>query len=235
MQKDEFHEGSQFGEDELILDMLGSAPGLVFVEVGAFQPKALSQSWRLEQAGWDGVLIEPQPDLCRELRGDRRATVIQAACVGPDQAGKPAYLVLQGALSKLTAEVDDKANIIEIPTTTLNDILSKLKIGRVDFLSIDTEGSELDVLSGFDIKSYSPRLISIEDHFENSMKHSWLVRRGYRLIERYGCNNWYIPAHTGFNTPLRRRVYLMLKVIQGHVRSLLVSARFPIKEGSVSN
>ncbi len=39
-----------------------------FVDVGANDPKDISQSWHLEQMGWNGILIEPQPDLARKLR-----------------------------------------------------------------------------------------------------------------------------------------------------------------------
>jgi hypothetical protein len=60
-----------------------------FVEVGANHPTLESQTWLLEQEGWSGVLIEPNPGLCELLRAQRpRSKVFQAAVGSPDQVGE---------------------------------------------------------------------------------------------------------------------------------------------------
>jgi hypothetical protein len=56
-----------------------------FVEVGAKEPRERSQTWFLEQAGWTGVLVEPQPDLAVQLRAKRKARVV--ACSPKMPAG----------------------------------------------------------------------------------------------------------------------------------------------------
>jgi hypothetical protein len=68
------------------------------------------------------------------------------------------------------------------------------KPARIDFLSIDTEGTELDVLLGFDLARHRPRLILIEDKLYHLSKHSYLTRHGYKLVKRTVLNNWYVPA-----------------------------------------
>ena len=69
----------------LVAAFFGDIKGF-FVEVGANDPRKRSQTWHLEQAGWTGILIEPQPDLARELRAKRVAKVFAVACSSPDDA-----------------------------------------------------------------------------------------------------------------------------------------------------
>ena len=59
-----------------------------YVEVGANDPRERSQTWHLEQQGWTGVLIEPQPDLAATLRAERKGKVFAVACSSPAKAGQ---------------------------------------------------------------------------------------------------------------------------------------------------
>ena len=69
-------------ETRLVSAFFGNIKGY-FVEVGANDPRERSQTWLLEQSGWTGVLIEPQPDLATELRAKRKAKVFSVACSSP--------------------------------------------------------------------------------------------------------------------------------------------------------
>ncbi len=60
-------------EDRLKAEFFGASQQGFFVEVGANRPQQGSQSWQFEQAGWRGVLVEPQPDLAERLRRSRDA------------------------------------------------------------------------------------------------------------------------------------------------------------------
>src|SRR3954463_14231239 len=72
-----------------------------FVEVGANEPHERSQTWHLEQAGWTGILIEPQPELAEQLRQARAAQVFAVACSSPHNAGNVLPLHVAGPLSSL--------------------------------------------------------------------------------------------------------------------------------------
>jgi hypothetical protein len=75
-------------ESELKRSFFGdSGPGF-FVEVGANQPFELSQTWDLEQRGWTGILVEPQPDLAAALAQHRSAKVLAEACSSKVNSGK---------------------------------------------------------------------------------------------------------------------------------------------------
>ena len=72
-----------------------------YVEVGANDPRERSQTWHLEQQGWTGVLIEPQPDLAATLRAERKGKVFAVACSSPVTAGQELPLHVAGPLSSL--------------------------------------------------------------------------------------------------------------------------------------
>ena len=55
------------------------------------------------------------------------------------------------------------------------------------------EGHEIEVLRGFDIARWRPRLILLEDHVADLSKHRFLTAAGYRIIRRYENNGWYVP------------------------------------------
>jgi len=84
----------------LVAAFFGDSKGF-FVEVGANEPQDGSQTWRFEQLGWDGVLIEPQQDLAERLRQRRRAKVYAVACSSLENSGKSMMLHIAGIHSSL--------------------------------------------------------------------------------------------------------------------------------------
>jgi FkbM family methyltransferase len=171
-----------------------------FVEVGANQPEDLSQTFTLEQRGWTGVLIEPQPELADELKRRRSAKVFAEACSSRRNSGSRMKLHLAGGASSFdrnlnTAELKPHG-AIDVPVRTLDEILIEADAPPIiDFVSIDVEGHELDVLDGFDLGRWRPRLIVIEDFLLHLRQHRFLTQKGYRWLRRTGINNWYVPAN----------------------------------------
>lgn len=184
-------------EMRMVAAFFGDRKGY-FVEVGANEPRIRSQTWHLEQAGWSGLLIEPQPDLARELRAMRMAKVFAVACSGPEHDGGTLPLHVAGPLSSLDrsgmAPGANPERIISVPIRTLDSVLGEANapVG-FDFLSIDVEGHEIEVLRGFDIARWQPRLILLEDHVGDLSKHNYLIRAGYRIVRRFENNGWYVP------------------------------------------
>lgn len=195
-------------EQRLVWDFFDHRPHGVFVEVGANHPTRENQTWFLEQQGWTGVLVEPNPDLFEMLRTQRpRSRAVQAA-VG-EREGEVELLLGENDLhSTLSQVLDDplSGKSIKVKLRTLDSILKEAGFAGVDFLSIDVEGMELQVLQGLDLKRVSPQLILLEEHRRDYAKHFHLRRHGYRLVRRTGRNNWYVPAHSpatvrSLNTP----------------------------------
>jgi FkbM family methyltransferase len=172
-----------------------------FVDVGAFKPVEGSQTWALEQLGWDGVLIEPQPELAERLRSDRRVPVYAVACSSRRNSGKTMPLHIAGGMHA-SLEPDyyvagyrrRELATIEVPIKTIDDILGEVHAPvPIDFISIDVEFHEIEVLDGFDIQHWGPRLILIEDVPADLRIHRYLRRRGYKWVRRTGLNSWYVP------------------------------------------
>ena len=184
----------------------GSRTGF-FVEVGAYDPRVLSQTWHLEQLGWEGILVEPQPDLAEKLRQQRRAKVYEAACSSPANVGKIMTLNLAGGHSTLESRFVDagtrRGGTVAIKARTLDDILTDAKAPRpLDFVSIDVENHEIEVLAGFDLAVWCPRLMLVEDHALSPRLHRYLTGRGYKWVRRTGLNGWYVPEHSPKNVDL---------------------------------
>jgi FkbM family methyltransferase len=169
-----------------------------FVEVGANDPQFESQTWHLEQRGWTGTLVEPQPDLAERLRRERRARVFAVACSSPENAGRTLPFHVAGALSSLNrdrmAPGAKPRGTIDVPIMTLDQILEQAEApSPIDFLSIDVEGHELEVLRGLTLTRWRPRLILLEDHVGHLQKLHFMQGVGYRLVRHSHYNGWYVP------------------------------------------
>ena len=207
-------------EDALKADFFGALRDGYFVEVGANEPRRASQTWTFEQLGWRGILIEPQPDLAQQLARERNAQVVAAACSSPENDGCNMTLRLAGPHSsvndRLVAPGAQPQGTIEVPVRTLDAILRQASApAPVDFVSIDVEGHELDVLQGFDLEQWQPRLVLIEDHLASLSPHRHLTHARYRLIRRTGFNSWYVPEEAAprlgrGHLELARKLYLSL-------------------------
>lgn len=192
------------GLDRIILDSLPAEPG-VFVEVGAYDGVAQSNSVLLEQAGWRGLMVEANPgSYARCVRRRPKMTVIHAACVAKEPADGHTTITDVGLMS-LTADstlhgprreewlergegfAKRARQDIEVPAATLDSLLAKHGLEAFDLLLLDVEGAELAVLQGLDLTRYRPRWIVAEDTYDDEVA-DYLRQRGYDearlLLER---------------------------------------------------
>jgi FkbM family methyltransferase len=203
-------------EQGLVRQFFGGARSGFFVEVGANRPRQASQTWHLEQLGWTGILIEPQPNLAADLCRLRTAKVFAVACSSPQNAGRHMRLHVAGAMSSLDrvrmAPGAELKGSIEVPVRTLDDILSEAGApNSFGLLSVDVEGHELEVLSGFDFFRWRPRLILLEDHVGSLDKHRFMQAAGYQLIRRCENNGWYVPRAEAVAVGARERWNIIRK------------------------
>ena len=205
-------------EDQLIWEFFKCSEGGFFIEVGAGDPVNLSVSYHLEVKGWKGILVEPQPELANKLKNNRKAKVWPVACGSPQNKGEADFFVAGefSSLKKHAAFTDviysDK---IVVPVMTLDEILFEEGNPEIDFLSIDVEGSELNVLRGIDLLKNRPRLIFIEYHVLSLDIHHYFLRNKYKLVKRTGVNNWYIPIENEHNLKMVDRLKLFRKMYLG--------------------
>jgi FkbM family methyltransferase len=193
---------AQNREDIIAWDYFDRKTDGFFVEVGANHPTDLSQTWFLEQQGWKGILVEPLPACCEKLRAVRKnSTICEAAAGAPEQVGEATLNVAASDVWSHLGEEDKTLPVtsrIKVAVRTLESILDEHKVSRIDLLSIDTEGMELNVLRGLNLAKRRPALVLLEDHMETLDLFFYMRQQGYRLIHRTGPNNWWVP--TGMKT-----------------------------------
>ena len=208
---------SQEQEERLVREFFGGDDSGYYVELGAHHPTHASQTWHLEQLGWTGVLVEPQPDLAALLVTTRKSsTVFPVACTSPENAGRTTSLHVDGARSSLDRDRmvpgSKAACVIAVQTRTLDSILDEAQAPQpIDLLSVDVEGHELQVLSGFNFQRWQPLLILVEDHVDDLQTHFCLKARGYRLIRRLGNNGWYVSSEANVRISLADRFEILRK------------------------
>jgi FkbM family methyltransferase len=200
---------AQYGEDLLLLELFGPGYEGVYLEVGAHDGLRNSNTYMFEQAGWTGVLVEPDPDTARTCAGNRPgATVVQAAAVSP---GVPSPVTFQRSelsdhssltldrrhrkkLESLTGDI--AVEQIQVPAKTVTEILGENRIDRIDFVTIDVEGHEQAVLEGFDMDRWRPAVIIVERNYlvPRPPILRLLHRNRYSYLRTTGVNDWFIDA-----------------------------------------
>ncbi|MDM9625965.1 FkbM family methyltransferase [Rhizobium sp. S152] len=192
------HSFSQIQQDRWVIDELDGKRSGFFVEVGAYDGKHFSNTYMLEsEYGWSGILAEPNPLFSEEIRGSRTSPL----CVAPvdatsGRAVKMRFVRDAPALSGMAelahkdlhakARSKDSLEIMQ-NTISLNDLLAQNNAPRdIDFISIDTEGNEPDIMSTFDFGRYNVRLFSIEhNHTDADAKLDKIILpKGYERVYR---------------------------------------------------
>ena len=147
-----------------------------FLEVGANDGVLSSNTFSLENAhNWRGILIEPLPDLYRICRvARRRSYCVQAACVREARAGSTVEFVAMDDVSIVRGarlDGDDgwldrwrgrQQRVIRVPARTLSSIIDESPFDTVDFMSIDVEGGEFELLAGLDLDRHAPGWMLVE-------------------------------------------------------------------------
>ena len=196
---------SRYGEEWMIRDFFHDQRGGVFVDVGANHYKRDSNTFYLEtERGWSGLAIEPQVKFADGYRRYRPKTTFVPLFVSDAVNTQttlyvPADDLLASADRAAAEEEGGDTTPVVANTTTLDDILGRSGVARVDFMSIDVELHEPQVLKGFSIDRYKPRLVCIEAHPEVRQQIlDYFAAHRYVIIGKYlradSENLWFKPA-----------------------------------------
>ena len=202
---------SQLRQDLFVLSELDFKHGGYFVEFGATDGIKFSNTHLLEREfGWHGILAEPARLWHQRLRENRTAH-LELSCIWKETGCELEFQEVSGGIggelstiakfSGRDQHAKSRQNSIVYPVDaiSLNDLLAKHKAPReIDYLSIDTEGSELEILSEFDFDSYDISVITCEHNFtsDRSEIHSLLTSNGfvrkYETISKF--DDWYVAT-----------------------------------------
>ena len=197
---------SQLGQDLFALSQTGFKRNGFFVEFGATNGVDLSNSLLLEKNfGWDGILVEPSKTWQTSLKMNRAVT-IDFSCIWNKSDIELDFNETDAAqLSTIDSyssmdfhgELRESGRKYKVKTLSLNDLLEKYSAPRIiDYLSIDTEGSEFEILEAVDFAKWKFKLITCEHNFtaNRSKIEQLLCRNGYKrvLTDISKFDDWYI-------------------------------------------
>ena len=203
-----FFRASQFGEDKKIIKLFDKNKKGTYVDVGCFHPTRQNNTYLMYKLGWGGVNIDLNP-LTIELFKVARPNDINI-CAAVSNSNGVKNLFFDHDLSSLNTISKNHTLYIEkafatkdlkkkkIKTTTLDNLLKKEKISKIDFMNIDIEGHELEVLKTFNFKHFDIRVICIEivnyDYYSKSIKIN--KNEIFKLLKK---NNYTLKFNTVVN------------------------------------
>ena len=198
----------QYGQDQFVYENFfeGYKDG-IFIDIGAHDGISLNNTFFFENnLGWKGLCVEPNPDVFNYLQKNRN-NCLQIALSDKEEIVE--FTKIKGyaqTLSGITSEYDKTypkrieeelslfggdREIIQIKTQTLNSILEKQGFSTIDFMSIDTEGSELKILNGLDFNRFNIRVIAMENNFNSEYHRTYMKERGYALKTKLAIDDIY--------------------------------------------
>jgi FkbM family methyltransferase len=176
------------------------------IEVGAVDGIFVSNTLHFERNGWDALCIEPIPQYYAKLKQNRKNALNYAAASANSDDVKFTVVNMsndnQSSISGL--EVDERLMESHSPLNPTKEVIS-VKTRRldwcienyfnhetIDFISIDTEGNELDVLKSFDVNKYNIKLLIIENNFNDDTIEKYLDELGWVKDQRVVVNDFYV-------------------------------------------
>lgn len=217
---------AQFGEDLIMhhlfyqLDIRHPS----YLDIGANEPKAISNTYLFYERGSRGVLVEPNPVLYKKLKQQRPLDTCLNIGIGLKVEGEADFYVFPKNANGLStfSESDAKywgetgmkgrgkipyEKVIKMPLVPVNTILEKYFAGKApDFISLDVEGLDLEILQSMDFEKYRPILFCIEtlmyDENQRTFKNEALIN--FMLSKDY-----FVYADTRVNTIFCRKDILI--------------------------
>lgn len=199
---------SSFGEDRLILKFLGKQPVGFYVDVGAHAPIDYSNTYALYRLGWRGLAIDPDPDAIAAFRMSRPDDIALQYAIGTKPGEVTLHLFNDRSMNTVDAASFTRTlanprkrhlGDIKVERRPLAEVLAEhVPAGRkIDFMNVDCEGVDLDVLRSNDWARFHPPVLAVEDldldleRVVESRIFRYLRPLGYRLVSQLHCTSIY--------------------------------------------
>jgi len=177
-----------------------------YVDVGGGHPVADNVSFWFYLKGWRGLVVEPQEALAA-LYAHVRPRDHTVSCLAGRTSGEVEFHVVDKLHGFSTTVRDNAAGAakfgagfrtIRKPMRPLTELCAEAGLMEIDFLKVDVEGAEADVLAGMDFAAVRPRVVLVEAIVPGSMQAAWddweplLTRNGYRFAFFDNLNRFYV-------------------------------------------
>ena len=184
--------GSQFGEEKFILSFFDKEYKGKFLDIGCFHPTRHNNTYQMYKNGWNGINIDISNLSIKLFNLVRKKDININMAVSLKKKKVRFYydklISFYISLNK-RKELD---RFREIKSNTLTNIIDKTKYKdqKIDFLSIDTEGKDLEVLKSLNFERYNPKYICIEIYsdknksfnIKNNLIYKYLMKKNYKLL-----------------------------------------------------
>ena len=178
------------------------------IELGAGPPEFFSMSKHFRDNGWRCICIEPNPKFVQQHK-ELGNEIYQFACSNYEKKEEIFKIVDSSDLFHWDEKIDgvslsaldirqkydeyDKCPLHEISVEVkkLNTILNDINVENIDFLSVDTEGWELEVMEGFDLDKYNPKIVLLENTEHDDKYNTYMKKFGYYLDSNISYNYIY--------------------------------------------
>ena len=200
---------SQYNQDRFLNENLfKNKKNGVFVDIGAHDGVSCSNSYFYEkELGWNGLCIEPIPELFNQLDKVRDCHKIMGCAWNENTTKTFRYVkgieMLSGILDTYDdahiKRIDDECDAeqkqyedIEMKCYDVNELLEKYNLYNIDMFSIDTEGSEYEILKNIDFKKFNIRVVLVENNYNNQNLVELMVKNGYVLAAKLNIDDVYL-------------------------------------------
>lgn len=181
----------------------------VCIEVGAYNGISGSNTFHFEKLGWRCLCIEPVEASFMECKRHRK-DVLPYCISDKDKADQEMTVFHLGtnlsAISSIEPDqrlIDSHASMITqtskqtVKVRSMTSVLDEINFPKsIDFISIDTENTELDVLKGIDFNKYHIKVLVIENNFNEPFCEDYLKQFGYTKVHRIAVNDFFIISPT---------------------------------------
>jgi len=175
-----------------------------FIDIGAYDGIAISNSYALEKIGWNGICVEPVPEIYDKLVKNRKCECINAAIYNEDgkilnfiqtKGGRSGFITDMTDSMIESAESEGIVGKYSVKTKTFESLMENKKVKHIDFMSIDVEGAEFAVLESIDFDKYKFDLITIENNHGIKKLQDYMFSKGYKTFLDLGVDVLFIPQN----------------------------------------
>tara|TARA_B100001939_G_scaffold118024_1_gene102423 strand:+ start:141 stop:836 length:696 start_codon:yes stop_codon:yes gene_type:complete len=189
---------AEFAEDVMVNRILKKIKKGFYVDIGAYHPYKGSLTYNLYNRKWNGMNLDISKSSI-DLFNIARPSDININCAVSEFNGET-YYYENSPINQQNSLIsqDDNQKKIKIQSYKLSEILKMQNINSVDYINIDTEGNELEVLMGIDFSKINPTLFTIEDNsfdLNNEIKKKkiiFLKEKNYELINIIGVTMFFV-------------------------------------------
>ena len=176
---------SQGGQDEWVCNMLNNKRNGYFIDIGATDGESLSNTYVLEkELGWLGLCFEPARRQFKKLKRIRDCLCINKAVFNNDGiVGFMEYTEDKYRGNITDIKFDNTGFQYDIESISFDSLLRKYKCPKViDYISLDVEGLEYDILCGFPFEEYISKLWTIEYNDNRDKIRELMISKEYSIV-----------------------------------------------------